>query len=131
MKMNGKFLLDTNVVIALFDGDAHIIERINQSEEVYIPVFVLGELFYGAYKSTKQVQNLKQIEDFQNKLDILECDKLTAKFYGEIKNDLRKKGKPIPENDIWISALAVQHHLTIISRDKHFENVKKITLEKW
>jgi len=131
MKMNGRYLLDTNIVIALFDGDARVIDRINQSEEVYIPVFVLGELFYGAYKSTKQIQNLKQIEDFQNKLDILECDKLTAKHYGEIKNDLRKKGKPIPENDIWISALAAQHQLTVISRDKHFENIKKIKLEKW
>lgn len=59
--MNGKYLLDTNIVIALFDGDSHIIKKINQSEEVYIPVFVLGELFYGAYKSTKQIQNLKQI----------------------------------------------------------------------
>lgn len=131
MKMNGRYLLDTNIVIALFDGDAHIIERINQSEEVYIPVFVLGEFFYGAYKSTKQNQNLKQIEDFQKKLDILECDKLTAKYYGEIKNNLRKKGNPIPENDIWISALAAQHQLTVISRDKHFENVEMIKLEKW
>lgn len=131
MKMNGRYLLDTNIVIALFDGDAHIIERINQSEEIYIPVFVLGELFYGAYKSTKQIQNLKQIEEFQNQLEILECDKLTAKYYGEIKNDLRKKGKPIPENDIWISALAAQHQLTVVTRDKHFENVKIIKSEKW
>jgi tRNA(fMet)-specific endonuclease VapC len=129
--MNGRYLLDTNIVIALFDGDAHIIERINQSEEVYIPVFVLGELFYGAYKSTKQIQNLKQIEEFQNQLEILECDKLTAKYYGEIKNDLRKKGKPIPENDIWISALAAQHQLTVVTRDKHFENVDMIKTEKW
>ena len=131
MKMNGRYLLDTNIVIALFDGNAHIIERINQSEEVYIPVFVLGELFYGAYKSSKQIQNLKQIEDFQNQLEILECDKLTAKYYGEIKNDLRKKGKPIPENDIWISALAAQHQLIVITRDKHFENVEIIKTDKW
>ena len=131
MKMNGRYLLDTNIVIALFDDDARVIERINQSEEVYILVFVLGELFYGAYKSTKQIQNLKQIEDFQNKIDILDCDKWTAKQYGEIKNNLRKKGMPIPENDIWIAALAAQHQLTVISRDKHFDNIKKIKLEKW
>ena len=62
--MNGRYLLDTNIVIALFDSDLLILEKINQSEAIYIPVYVLGELFYGAYKSTKQIQNLKQIEEF-------------------------------------------------------------------
>lgn len=131
MKMNGRYLLDTNIIIALFDDDANIVDRITQSGEIYIPVFVLGELFYGAYKSTKQIQNLRRVETFQDKLDILECDKLTARYYGEIKNDLRKKGKPIPENDIWISALAAQHQLTVVSRDKHFENIEMIRTEKW
>jgi len=90
--MNGRYLLDTNIVIALFDRDALIIERITQSEEVYIPVFVLGELFYGAYKSTKQIQNLKQVEDFQNKLAILDCDKITASGLSKLKIGVGKDG---------------------------------------
>jgi len=59
------------------------------------------------------------------------CDAVTAQQYGRIKNDLRAKGRPIPENDIWIAAVAVQHGLTVVSRDDHFTEVTDLLCEVW
>jgi tRNA(fMet)-specific endonuclease VapC len=55
----------------------------------------------------------------------------TAKWYGEVKNGLRQKGRPIPENDIWISAMALEYDLILVSRDGHFEKVEQLKLERW
>ncbi len=118
--MNGRYLLDTNIVIALFDKDSKVIKNIKSAEEIFIPAIVIGELYYGAFKSTRQSENLKRIGELKAELNILDCDKFTAEYYGEIKNKLRKKGNPIPENDIWVAALSCQYNLTLISRDKHF-----------
>lgn len=62
---------------------------------------------------------------------VLACDTDTARHYGYIKDHLRAKGNPIPENDIWIAALAKQYHLTLISRDQHFSVIKEIKVEQW
>lgn len=62
---------------------------------------------------------------------ILACDAETARLYGEVKNSLRKKGHPIPENDIWIAATALQHGLILVSRDEHFAEVEGLRAEKW
>jgi tRNA(fMet)-specific endonuclease VapC len=55
----------------------------------------------------------------------------TAKRYGEIKNLLRTKGRPIPENDLWIAAIAQQYDLTLVTRDPHFKSVEKLKIEVW
>lgn len=129
--MNGKYLLDTNIVIALLSEDKEVIVKVKNAREVYIPSIVLGELFYGAYNSTKQKSNLERLEKFRKEIGIIECGDETAKEYGKVKYELKKKGKPIPENDIWIGAIARQYKLTLASRDKHFENIDNLRLEKW
>lgn len=127
--MNGKYLLDTNIVIALFANEIKIIERLKKIENVYIPVIVLGELFFGASKSKKVKKNIERIEVFASNSSILSCDSETAQYYGSIKSSLKIMGKPIPENDIWIAAIAQQHKLILLTRDEHFKFVKEITLE--
>ena len=62
---------------------------------------------------------------------MLVIDDVTCKHYGFIKAKLKRKGKPIPENDIWISALALQYNLTLATRDRHFEEVDRLTIEEW
>lgn len=62
---------------------------------------------------------------------MLDCDTSTASQYGRIKNQLREKGRPIPESDIWVSALAQQHGLILISRDGHFEEIEDLRVESW
>ena|SRR5437016_10539260 len=75
--------------------------------------------------------NLARIDDLAASSALLGCNLDTSRHYGRIKNDLRAKGRPIPENDIWIAAVAQQHGLTLVSRDIHFSEVDTLTLEVW
>ena len=129
--MNGRYLLDTNIVIAIFAQDASVTFQLANATEVLIPSIVIGELFYGAYNSKRIAENLQRINDFIEANTIISCDSETAKCYGQIKNTLKIKGRPIPENDIWIAAIAQQHQLTLISRDGHLNEVDSIELEVW
>ena len=129
--MSGKCLLDTNIVIALFADEASIREHLAQTEEVFVPSVVIGELFYGAHKSARSGENLARIEDFAASNLVLGCDTETARVYGEVKNALRVKGHPLPENDIWIAAIALQHGLTLISRDLHFSAIGRLKVVAW
>ncbi len=118
--MSGRFLLDTNIVIALFAQEAAVVRRLDEDTVVFVPSTVLGELYYGAHNSGRAEANKARIDQFAARSAILACDLLTAQHYGQIKNDLRAKGRPIPENDIWIAAVARQYRLTLVSRDEHF-----------
>ena len=71
-----------------------------------MPSIALGELYFGAYKSTKIEDNLNRIDDFALNNAVLACDNEIAKKYGIIKKWLKDKGQPIPENDIWVAAIA-------------------------
>ena len=62
---------------------------------------------------------------------VLPCDRATAARYGELKAALRAQGTPIPENDLWIAALARQHALTLVTRDAHFAGVRGLVVERW
>jgi tRNA(fMet)-specific endonuclease VapC len=129
--MNGKYLLDTNIVIPLFADDSLIKAHIRQASEVFIPVIVIGELLYGAEKTSHKEENIAKIHAFIQENVILRCDSDTARKYGKIKDQLRKDGHPIPENDIWIAAIALQHSLVLVSRDSHFRDVDGLLPEKW
>jgi tRNA(fMet)-specific endonuclease VapC len=124
-------LLDTNIVIALFAREAEVQQRLAEASEVFVPSIVLGELYYGARKSRRATENLARIDAFVVSNTVLSCDTATARQYGEIKNALRAKGRPIPENDIWIAAIAMQYQLTLVARDGHFHEVDGLQLEAW
>jgi tRNA(fMet)-specific endonuclease VapC len=70
-------------------------------------------------------------EEFATANSVLACDLETARHYGRIKDGLRRKGRPLPENDIWIAALARQHDLTLVSRDAHFADVESLPVKVW
>ncbi len=129
--MNGRFLLDTNVVVALFKDDPAIRERLSQRPRVLISTVVLGELYYGAQKSKGLDKNLRQINKLLTRIGVLESDAATAYEYGLIRNELRIQGRPIPENDVWIAAIARQHNLTLVSRDQHFAEVENLRWDQW
>jgi tRNA(fMet)-specific endonuclease VapC len=128
---SGRYLLDTGIVADLFRGDAGIRDEIAGSDEVFVSSITLGELFYGAFKSQRTAEELKKIGEFAQAVRVLGSDAGTAEAYGRIKTALRAKGRPIPENDIWIAATATQHALTLATRDPHFEQVKGLTLASW
>ena len=129
--MSGRYLLDTNVVIAIFASDRQVHQRLREASEVFVSSVVLGELYYGARKSSHIESNLKKVEEFAAANAILDCDSTTAGHYGRVKNELRDKGRPIPENDIWIAAIARQHELTLVSHDSHFKAVDELSVEVW
>jgi len=124
------FLLDTNVVIAVLNKEPAIESQLI-GKTIYLASIVLGELYYGAYKSAKTKENLAKIEAFIVNYPILECTKQTAEAYGLLKQTLEAKGGLIPENDMWIAALANQHTLTLVTRDDHFTRVDGLTVVKW
>ncbi len=129
--MNGKILLDTNIVIGLFAGEPIIKKRLEQAEEVFVPIIVLGELYFGAQKSKYVDANIQKIDEFAISNAILGCDTETAQEYGVIKKGLKIKGGPIPENDIWIAAIAIQHDLELITRDSHFSEIDSLKITPW
>ncbi len=129
--MPGRFLLDTNVVIALFASETAVQEHLEQAEEVFVPSVVFGELYFGARKSDRVEENVTRIDEFALGSSVLGCDLSTAREYGIVKEKLQEKGRPIPENDIWIAAIARQYGLVLVTRDTHFEEIEDLQVEMW
>jgi len=129
--MSGRYLLDTNIIIALFADEAIVKNNLAQANEVFIPTFAIGELCYGARKSERVQANLARVDELIAGSTILGCDAETAQQYGEVKNKLRFRGRPLPENDVWIAALALQHDLILVTRDAHFQEVEILRTVVW
>jgi len=128
--MAGRILLDTNIIIAFFSGEKAVSKQFVEAE-VFVSSTALGELYYGARKSANAAANLARIEQFAASVQVLSCDAATAQIYGETRDRLRSKGRPIPENDIWIAAVALQHGLSLATRDDHFQAVDGLRIENW
>jgi len=129
--MNGSFLLDTNIVIAFLAEEVVVVNHVTAADEVFIPVVALGELYYGAHESSRVRANLARIAELSGTSDVLGCDVATARRYGRIKSQVHRRGRPIPEADLWIAAIAAQHGLTLASRDRHFAQVEGLPLAVW
>ncbi len=120
--------LDTIRLTDLFRGDTTLAEQLSACEEVWIPVIVVGEMLAGFYGGTQQVRNenlLKRLLTKENTA-ILLPRRDTAEHYAKLFVQLKRAGTPIPDNDIWIAALALEHDLTLITRDQHFERIPQL-----
>lgn len=120
-------LLDTSVIIHAFK-DSSITKKLDDFTEVFVPLIAVGELYYGAYRSANPDKHIDQINAFINNCTVLNPDTSTAILYGHIKTNLKNKGKPIPENDIWIAAVAAQYKLPLFTTDNHFKEISAIEL---
>lgn len=127
----GRYLLDTSVLVALLRGDDAVRAAIEQAVDVLMPATAVGELYYGALHSGNPARNAARITALVDAGTVLACDAETALVYGDVKTGLRERGRPIPENDVWIAAVAVQHGLVLASRDKHFDAVAGLPREAW
>jgi tRNA(fMet)-specific endonuclease VapC len=126
-----KLVLDTSAVIELFKGNPAVASQILAEITVKIPSIVLGELYFGVYRSSNPAKHTLQVNKFVANCEVLTVDVETAEIYATIKTKLLKKGKPIPENDIWIAAIAIQYNLSLVTFDKHFKEVDDLKLEAW
>ena len=131
MNQNGNYLLDTNIVIGMLTGDMVIQKKMQDRNNLFLAAPVVGELHYGAQKSNQVIENLHRINTFVEEHTFLPCDLETAQWYGIIKHQLQRKGRPIPNNDIWIAAIAMPHDLILVTRDTHFDEVESLQTERW
>lgn len=116
-------LLDTNFYSAFCKGDEQAVRIIQQARKIFLPFAVLAELRAGFLCGTKARKNERTLTLFLNsvRVEVLYSDENTTHQFAAVFAQLRLQGKPIPTNDIWIAALAVQHDLILCSRDKHFD----------
>ena len=121
--MSGKCLVDTNVIIRLLRSDERSALLFDKADTICVPSIVAGELFYGAENSTRKQENLEIFNDFLAQYDVVEVTLEVSSVYGEIKAQLKRDGISIPENDLWIAAIAKFHNYTLLSFDNHFLNI--------
>lgn len=127
--MSGKIALDTDIAIKFLNGDTEIDNFLSNYSEIYLPVIVVGELIYGALNSKHAEQNLERHKRLIQRSRILEISESTANIYAKTRMGLKKKGKPIPENDLWIASICIEHRIPIISNDSHFKDIDNLILE--
>ena len=125
------FLLDTNIIICILNRDHSITRQITPDMKIYVPCIALGEAIMGAHRSQRIHENLQAIKSFAKTMPILPCNAGTAEAYGVLHARLLDKGKPIPDNDIWIAAIAHQRDFTLITRDSHFKYVDSLSVVVW
>ena len=123
-------LIDTNIYTYALNGNADVIKVLQRAQKISICSISIGELLSGFNAGSKENKNREELEEFLDspRVQLRSIDEDTAEFYAEIINGLRKKGKPIPTNDIWIAAIALQHGLKLYTNDQHFKYVPGLVL---
>ena len=124
-------ILDTNAVSALLSGDRRLARKLDSSDHHHLPLIVIGEYQFGMLASRKRTKLQPLLTRLEAESILLYPDRETADWYATIRYDLKNRGCPIPENDIWIAALARQHSLEIVSKDPHFDHVERIRRIDW
>ena len=124
-------MLDTNALSAFVDGDPVVGDILRQQARAAIPVIVLGEFRYGIAGSRHQSSYEQWLENHLPDFDVLSVTADTTVAYAALRVELRKAGRPIPANDAWIAALAMEHRLPVLSRDTHFDVVPGLQRIGW
>jgi tRNA(fMet)-specific endonuclease VapC len=123
-----KILLDTNAYVAFMKGSPEVLDAIAEADLVLMSVVVLGELFTGFYGGSKFQRNKEQLDIFleKSKVKLLNVTYETSEVFGEIKNKLKKAGTPVPINDVWIAAQAIETGSKLATLDDHFDRISGI-----
>lgn len=116
--------LDTNIAIDLLNGKTAVIDFLSEVELIYLPIPVCGELLFGAKNSSKSTINEPKYQRFINGCYILNSSLIVAEEYARIRLELKSKGRPIPENDIWIAAICLINEVPLFTRDKHLSYIQ-------
>ena len=124
-------ILDTNALSAFVDGDAQIAAILRNQQRVAIPAIVLGEFRYGIAGSRHRKSYDTWLAENLRHFDVLPVNGDTALSYAELRGELKKLGRPIPANDAWIAALAIQHRQPVLTRDEHFDALPGVARKSW
>ena len=125
-----KILLDTNAYIGYLRGDERVLSYLGQAEIVYMSVFVMGELYAGFRAGKREKENKQILERFliKSTVSVLEASKDTAEIFGMVKDSLKRTGHPIPVNDVWIGAHALETGSVLLTFDRHFDFIPGLRL---
>ena len=124
-------ILDTDALSAFVDGDAALGAILRGEPRACVPVIVLGEFRYGIALSRHRAAYEAWLQAHLPRFEVLAVTEATAAAYAGIRVALKQRGTPIPANDAWIAALALQHRLPVASRDPHFDVVPSVDRRTW
>lgn len=121
---------DTNCCSALIAGDKTVLDAPGEANEVYLSIFVIGELYYWFIKGYKEKRNREILNKFLKKstINIIQSTMETAEIYGRLKTNLRGKGIPVPINNLWIASHAVETGSFLLTFDSYFKTIPEVLL---
>lgn len=125
-----RIAVDTSAYLSAAKGDAQSTDVLSRADEVRLPFVVLGELRAGFALGSVGGKHEAKLTEFLNspRVEVLYPDEQTTHHYARLFADLRRKGTPVPTNDLWIAALVVQHDLMLLSRDAHFAKIPQVVV---
>jgi tRNA(fMet)-specific endonuclease VapC len=120
--------VDTNRLTDLFRGDAALADLLGGCDEVWIPLVTLAELKAGFYGGSQRRRNEELLQRFLSRptVGVLLPGRETAEHYARLFVQLKRAGTPVPDNDLWIAAQALEHDLILITRDRHFAHIPQL-----
>lgn len=123
-----RLALDTNAYRLFMEGDRGAVALVRQADQVCLPVPVIAELRFGFLNGTRGRKNEATLAEFLDaeRVRVLDCDERTTVFYAQLKAQLKGQGTPIPLNDVWIAALALQHQAVLFTRDRDFDRLPQL-----
>jgi tRNA(fMet)-specific endonuclease VapC len=128
-----RLAFDTNAYTALGRGNELLGSLVSGANQIGLPITVLGEIHFGILNGAQKEQNTTLLDQFlsSSRVEVLEIDDMTVKLYGEIATQLRRMGRSIQQNDIWIAALSKQYDYRLATNDAGFENILGLEIAKF
>jgi tRNA(fMet)-specific endonuclease VapC len=126
-----EILFDTNAVIALMEDPAAVASALPSGVCLAVSLFSVGELQFGVHHSVRVMENQARLDRALTRFRLVLPDIRTTHAYAEVRSYLKRIGRPIPANDVWIAAIAVQHGLPLLTRDGHFREVQSLEVRTW
>jgi len=125
-----RIMLDTNFYAAFKRNDADAVSLLRKVEYIGVNTVILGELLAGFRCGNREQQNREELDQFLDsaRVELISMDEETAEFYAQVFAELRQKGRPIPSNDLWLAASALQHGLALATYDDHFSQITGLLL---
>lgn len=125
-----QLLIDTNIYVAFKRNGSKVIELLQQADSIAVNTVVLGELLAGFKGGIRETLNRKELDQFldSTRVELLVLDETSADFFALVFNNLKQIGKPVPTNDIWIAASAMQYGRTLVTLDSHFSYIAGLSL---
>lgn len=124
-------ILDTNALSAVADNVSAAVQVFVSVDTLELPVIVLGEYRFGIAQSLRRDNYEQWLTKLIASSRVLDINEHTTRHYAQVRVELKKAGRPVPSNDLWIAALSRQHSLPILSRDRHFDGISGVTRTSW